>query len=102
LTKATSETVADFMYQEVISRFGCPRKLVVDGCPENKAFTKRLCERYRIDRKVVSAYQPQANGVIERRHQPVMDVLQKISKTPTDWLKHLHSVLWADRISRRR
>jgi hypothetical protein len=31
LTKATSKKVANFVYQEVISRFGCPRKIMVDG-----------------------------------------------------------------------
>jgi hypothetical protein len=102
LTKATSEKVADFMFQEVISWFGCPRKIVVDGGLENKAFTDRLGELYHIDWKVVSAYHHQANGLIERGHQPVVEALQKISKTPREWPKHLHSVLWADRISMRR
>jgi hypothetical protein len=102
LSKATSEKVADFVYQEVISRFRCLRIIVVDGGPENKAFTERLCEQYHIDRKVVSAYHPQANGLVERGHQPVVDCLQNISKTPREWPKHLHSVLWADRISMRR
>jgi hypothetical protein len=99
LTKATSEKVADFVYQELISRFGCPRKIKVDGGPEDKGFTERLCKRYPIDRKVVSAYHSQANGLIERGHQPVVDALQKMSKTPREWPKQLHSVLRADRIS---
>lgn len=102
LSKGTSERVADFLFQEVISRFGCPKKIVVDGGPENKDFTKRLLERYGIDRKVVSAYHPQANGLVERGHQPVVDALQKISETPKDWPGHLHAVLWADRVTTRR
>jgi hypothetical protein len=93
LTKAISEKVPDFMYQEVISWFGCPRKIMVDSGLENKAFTERLCERYHIDRKVVSAYHPHANVLVERGHQPGVDALQKISKTPRDWPKHLHPVL---------
>jgi hypothetical protein len=90
------------VYQEVISRFGCPRKIVVDGSLENKAFTERLCKPYHIDRKLVSAYHPQGNGLVERGHQPVVDALQKISTTPWDWPNHLHWVLWAERISTRR
>jgi hypothetical protein len=99
LTKATSEKVADFMYHEVIARFGCPRKIVVDGGPVNKAFPERHCEQYHIDSKLVSAYHPQDNGLIEQCHQPVVDAVQKIPKTPREWPKHLHSVLSADRIS---
>jgi hypothetical protein len=75
---------------------------MMDGGPENKTFKEWICKRYHIDRIVVSAYHPQANGLVKRGHQPVVDALQKISNTPREWLKHFHWVLWADRISMRK
>lgn len=102
MSKGTLERVADFLFQEVISHFDCPEKIVVDGGPENKDFTRRLLEHYSIDRKVVSVYNSQANELVEREHQLVVDALQKISETVKDWLGHLHGVLLADMVTIRR
>lgn len=43
----------NFLFQELISRFGCPEMM---GGPENKDFTKHLLEQYGVDGKVVSAH----------------------------------------------
>ena len=45
----------------------------------------------------MSAYHPQANGMIERGHKPIVDVLSKISnRGTTNWVQNLPAVLWAD------
>jgi hypothetical protein len=38
LTKATSEAIAKFLWEEVVSRYGCFGKLIVNGGPENKDY----------------------------------------------------------------
>ena len=98
LRRATSESVARFLWEEVICRHGTPSKLVVDGGPENKDLVAALAERYNIRRVVVSAYHPQANGMVERGHAPIVAGLSKMtSGGGSDWVRHLPAILWADR-----
>ncbi len=76
----TSKAVARFMWEDIICRHKCFGKLVIDGGLENKKAVEELAERYGIKRVVVSAYHPQANGMIERGHKPIVDVLSKTSE----------------------
>lgn len=56
-----------------------------------------LTRRYGIKRVVVSAYHPQANGMIEREHKPIVNALSKMSdRGSTNWVRNLPAVLWAD------
>lgn len=47
-------------------------------------------------------YHPQANGLVERGHESIVNSLAKYSKEPGYWVKHLSLALWADWISVRR
>jgi hypothetical protein len=100
---ADSKSVARFIYEDVICRHGCPQRIVLDRGSENLNLTKDLLEHYKIKRTVVSAYHPQANGLVERGHDSIVNSLAKYcSKKPTDWEKYLPLALWADRVSVRR
>ena len=100
---ANSKNVAKFIYEDVICRHGCPQRVVLDRGSENLNLTKDLLEHYKIKRTVVSVYHPQANGLVERGHDSIVNSLFKYcSKTPTDWVKYLPLALWVDRISVRR
>lgn len=93
-----SKSVAAFLYEDLICRHGVFQRLVVDGGPENKALVTDLAKKYGIHRLVVSAYHPQANGMVERGHKPIVDALGKMTNGGfTGWIKHLPAVLWADR-----
>ena len=73
---------------------------MVNGGPKNKALIADLVKRYGIHRPIVSVYHPQANGMVERGHKPIVDALGKIINGGfTGWIKHLPAVLWADRIT---
>ena len=94
----TSKAVARFLWEDIICRHGCFGKLVVDGGSENKDAVQELALRYGIKRVVVSAYHPQANGMIERGHKPIIEALAKMSERgSTNWVRNLLTVLWADR-----
>ena len=45
---ANSRNVAKFIYEDIICRHGCPRRIVMDGGSENMSLTKDLLEYYRI------------------------------------------------------
>ena len=91
-------SVARFLWEDVICRHGCFGRLIVDGGPENKDLVEELTVRYGIKRVQVSSYHPQANGMIERGHRPIVDALSKMTDGGLgNWVENLPAVLWADR-----
>ena len=103
IDKANAKNVAKFLYEEVICRHGCPAVVVLDRGSENLNIAKELLEAYKIDRIATSAYHPQANGLIERGHDPIVNALSKYcSRAPQTWPRYLPLAMWADRISVRR
>ena len=105
LRKASSRAVAKFIYEVWMARYGCPLLIVNDGGPENQALTKELLERFNVRNVQVAAYHPQSNGLVERRHQNIINTLAKLiapSGKPGNWPAHLATVSWADRITVRK
>jgi len=100
LTAKDSKSVAKFIYEDVICRHGCPKRIVMDQGTENLDLTKDLLERHRIRQTLVSAYHPQLNGLVERGHDAIVNALAKYDRTHWTW--YLPLVLWADRITTRR
>ena len=94
LRSLSSLAVADFFSKDVICRHGCFGKLIIDGGSENKDAVAKLTKRYRVKRVVVSAYHPQAHGMIGRGHKPILDALSKMSDgRSTNWVRNLPPVL---------
>ena len=100
---ANSFNVAKFLYEDVLCRHGCPIQIIMDGGRENMDLTRDLIDQYHIKGTVVSAFHPQANGLVERGHDAIVNSLAKYcSDQPQEWVKHLPLALWADCISIRR
>ena len=86
---ANSFNVSKFLYEEVVCRHGCPRRIVLDGGKENLDLTRDLLEHYRIQNTVISAYHPQTAGLIERGHSPIVNSLAKYGQNPpSNWPRH--------------
>lgn len=60
---ATSKVVNSFFLSNVISRFGCPQRIVIDNSMffRSKEFVK-FCDKYGITRSEYSPFHPQGNG----------------------------------------
>ena len=59
-----------------------------------------LKERYHINHVRISAYNSQANGIVERRHYDVQEALMKAAEgNASKWHEHAYSVFWAERIT---
>jgi Integrase core domain. len=69
----------------------------MDQGTENLDLTKDLLEKHRIRQTFISAYHPQANGLVERGHDAIVNALAKYDKT--HWAQYLPLALWADRIT---
>jgi hypothetical protein len=76
--------------------------MVLDSGSKNMDLTQDLIQRYGIKGTIIAPYHPQANGLVERGHQGIIDALAKYATGPTDWAKYLPLALWADRITTRR
>lgn len=54
LMEASSKSIAKFLFEEVICRYGCSQRIVTDGENENKKISKTLLKHYRIKQIDVS------------------------------------------------
>jgi len=54
-------------------------KLICDKESENKMWVKMLVELYEINQIIVSAYNLEANGMMEHEHKPLIDTLSKMT-----------------------
>jgi hypothetical protein len=90
--------VADFLWEDVICRWGCFEQLGCDGGSENKLFTESLLHLYQIRKVQISPYNSHAAGAIEVKHRILLRALMKLTKGGTkNFRPFLHAALWADR-----
>jgi transposase InsO family protein len=93
-----SASIAKFIWEDIICRHGLPLQIIMDNGPENSKLTEVLLQKYGVKRIVISSYHPQANGMIERGHQPIVNALSKHQSTHgVPWPRGLHGMMWADR-----
>jgi hypothetical protein len=97
--KADARSTARFIYEHVITRFGCPIELVTDRGTHfiNEVITELLGKFMIIHRKS-TPYYPRGNGQAESTNKILSGILTKICEVKrTDWESKLHSALWAYR-----
>lgn len=100
LRKQTGHTIGQFIFQELLCRYGACPELVTDNGTPFVAALDWLKERYHINHIRISAYNSRANGIIERRHLDVQEAIMKVAnENATKWHEHAHSVFWAERIT---
>jgi hypothetical protein len=92
-------TVATFMYEQIITRFGCPKELVSDrGSHFINSTIQALTEKFQIKHRKTTPYHPRANGQTEKTNGLLCKIIMKtISKTRTNWDEKLFAALWAYR-----
>ena len=84
----TKEVAANFIYENIITRFGCPLTLISDqGTHFINQTIETLLKKFLIDNHRTSAYHPQANGAIEYFNKTLTKGLTKIySMVKDDWM----------------
>ena len=66
VSNATAETAVEFLYEEIICRYGLVKYFHTDrGTHFNNELMQLLTEKFRIQHHQVTAYHPQANGLIK-------------------------------------
>ena len=99
MKKATGATIANFIREHIITRFGIPKRLINDnGTPFINKDMKGLTEAYYIKYGSSTPDYPQGNGQAEATTRVMLKILKKMKhEYRGKWSDHLADVLWACR-----
>ena len=101
LSDTRAETVAKFIYEDIICQFGCPKTFQTDNGPSfhNKTIAA-LVAQFGIDYRQVSPYHPESNGLIERFNRTLGTALAKYARyNEKGWDRFVPGILAAYRFS---
>ena len=92
-----ANTVATFLYEHIITCFGCPKELVsVRGTHFINNTIAALTAKYEIKHHKTILYHSRANGQMEKTNGILCKILTKtISGIGIDWDTKLFAALWA-------
>ena len=98
LRTKTTENICRFILEDIFSRYGSIGRMRADRGELNATEATEFFKRYGVQLKLTTAYNPEANGKIERGHPPIIHALVKACNgKPKLWPKLLPFALWADR-----
>ena len=103
LAKTTAADIKDFLWKQVICRFGLPRVIISDGGPPFKSVQfKEFLSDMNIQHRIVSVAYPQSNGQTEVTNRIIKQGLKKrLDERKGRWAEELDHVLWAYRTTPR-
>ena len=99
LAKITQQNIKNFVWKNIVCRFGVPRVLVSDNGRQfdNTPF-RDFCEQLGIKNHYSSLSHPQANGQVEVANRSLLKIIKtRLEGAKGVWLDELPSVLWAYR-----
>ncbi|GKE10908.1 reverse transcriptase domain-containing protein [Tanacetum coccineum] len=101
LARITGKDVKKFVWDNIVFRFGLPRVIVMDNGTQfvNDPF-KGWCESLYIKQMNTAVAHPQANGLVERANESLMEGIKaRLGRERAGWVDELPDVLWAHRAS---
>jgi len=102
--QANDSTIMQFLETNILSRFGCPEKIITDNAAAFKS--KKMisfCHKYHITLGHSTAYYPQGNSLAESSNKSLINIIKKVlEENKTNWHKKLVNALWADRLTTKR
>jgi hypothetical protein len=98
--KAMDSVVMDFPEENILSIFGCPRKIVIDNAQAFKYMAMvSFFQKYNIVLGHSMTYYPQGNGLAEYSNKSLISIIKKVlSENKKSWHVHLKYALWENRI----
>ena len=99
--QANDSVIIKFLENHILSRFGCPRKIITDNAA---AFGSKkmveFCHKYQITLGHSTAYYPQGNGLVESSNKSLVNIIKKfLEDNKKSWHTKLVHALWADRLT---
>eukprot|EP00253_Pinus_taeda_P011732 PITA_11732 len=99
--QATNSVIIQFLENNILSRFGCPNKLITYNAITFKS--KKMidfCSKCKITVGHSTSYYPQGNRLAESSNKSLVNIIKKLLETnKKSWHKKLVNALWADRVS---
>jgi len=99
IARQDTETIAREFVIRIITQFGIPKKLLTDkGANFTSALIKETCKLFKIRKLQTSSYHPQANGICERIHKLLIDMLSHfVRKDAKNWDEYVPYAVMAYR-----
>ena len=98
MANKTTSTVCKFLLEDLVCRYGCVGKIMADRGELDAREAMELFERLGVKLSLTIAYNPEANGKIERGHGPIVKAIVRACNGRVDnWPRLLPYALWADR-----
>ena len=96
LIDCTSKTTTRFLFDNVVTQFGCPRILMSN---QGGHFVYRMIsvmtEKFQIQRNNITPYHPQVNRIVEEFNKALVHALTKVSNAnQDDWDLKISLILW--------
>eukprot|EP00253_Pinus_taeda_P007560 PITA_07560 len=99
--QANDSTIIQFLESNILSRFGCPEKIIADNAASFKS--KKIinfCHKFYITLGHSTTYYPQGNGLAESSNKSLINIIKKLlEQNKKNWHRKLTNALWADRLS---
>jgi hypothetical protein len=106
LRTETGQTLGNFIFEEIICRWGTIVEIVTDNRTSIVAALEHIAKRYHINHICISPYNSRANRIVEVKHFSFRDSLFKACDTdgaePGSWSCYFFHTFWAKRITHRR
>ena len=78
LPDATGQAIADFIYEEIVMRFGCPIEILTDhGSNFMSKVLNFYLGRVKIHHKATSSFHPRSNSKVERSNSIIKQMIRK-------------------------
>jgi hypothetical protein len=100
LRKETAQAIGDWIFQDILCRWGTLVEIVSDNGKPFIAALGHLEKKYHIRHIRISGYNSHANGIVERLHFDIRQALFKASNgMEHKWSQAAHSVFWSECIT---
>lgn len=98
--KMDADTVADFLYHDILMHYGAPYEIISDRGSSLLAESIKFYERLqKIKHCASSPYHPQSNGLVERMHATLRASISKLSDgSPDRWDEFLPQAIFSLRV----
>jgi hypothetical protein len=100
LQKENAEALANWIFQDIICRWGALREIVTDNALVFIKSMDYLTKKYKIYLIQISGYNSRANGLVEQLHFDIRQALFKAADgIELHWSQVAYLVFWAERVT---
>jgi hypothetical protein len=103
LRAETARTLGDWIYEDILCRWGSLREIVTDNGPAFLKAMEYLSKHYHLNYIQISGYNSRSNGTVEHSHFDVCQSLFKVvDGDQKQWSLEVYLVFWAERVTPRK